>query len=139
LGATVNTPITALKTGISWDYENVANQNLGAGNVPEHWAEDVALYASYQATEKLSLDARAEYFWQTEGGTQILAGAGNPSKVLALTGTVQYDLWKNVLSRLEVRWDHEADGTSAAYGGQSGGVPTLHNAWLIAANIIYKF
>jgi len=137
-GATVNTPITALKTGISWDYENVANQNY-VGNIPEHWAEDIALYASYQATEKLSLNYRAEYFWQTEGATQVLAGVGNPSKILALTGTVQYDLWKNVLSRLEVRWDHEADGTGPAYGGQVSGVPTLHNAWLIAANIIYKF
>jgi hypothetical protein len=26
---------------------------------------------------------------------------------------VQYDLWKNVLSRLEVRWDHAANGQRA--------------------------
>jgi len=145
-GATLNTPITALKTGISYDYENIANQNLGNGNVPEQWAEDVALYASFQATEKMSFNARAEYFWQSEGQVtpnQILAEAGQPSKILALTGTLQYDLWKNVLSRLEVRWDHEADGTGPAYGGQfrpnGSSTPTLHNAWLIAANIIYKF
>ncbi len=152
VGATVNTPITALKTGISYDYENVPNQSfVGLGTVPEHWASAIALYASYQATEKLSLNYRAEYFWQTDAGAgappgtlQVLGGAGNPSKILALTGTVQYDLWKNVLSRLEVRWDHEADGTGPAYGGQfnangSSSGPTLHNAWLIAANIIYKF
>ena len=39
--------------------------------------------------------------------------------MIALTGTVQYDLWKNVLSRLEVRWDHAANG-QRAYGGELG-------------------
>jgi hypothetical protein len=142
-GATVNTPITALKTGISWDYENVKGQAYAPGiGSAEMWAEDIALYASFQATEKLSLNGRAEYFWQTEGivtPNQILPG---PSKVFAMTATVQYDLWKNVLSRLEVRWDHAADG-GPAYGGQytatGAGAPTLNNSWLIAANIIYKF
>ncbi len=150
-GATVNTPITALKAGISWDYENVQSQNYqNAIGSAEAWAEDVALYASYQATEKLSLNGRAEYFWQSEGlvtPNQILpgsAGGRGPSKVLALTGTVQYDLWKNVLSRLEVRWDHAADG-GPSYGGNftSNGLniqgPDKNNSWLIAANIIYKF
>jgi len=150
-GASVNTPITALKTGISWDYENVKNQNYGNGvGSAEAWADSLALYATYQATEKLSLDARGEYFWQTEGQvtpSQILPGSSGgtgPSKVLALTGTVQYDLWKNVLSRLEVRWDHAADG-GPSYGGNFSsnnginGNPDKNNSWLIAANIIYKF
>jgi len=152
-GATVNTPITALKAGLSWDYENVQSQTYAGGlGSPEAWAEDIATYASFQATEKLSLNARAEYFWQTESGpgttgTQLLPGSSGgpgPSKVLSLTGTVQYDLWKNVLSRLEVRWDHAADG-GPSYGGTfnsngSGNTgPDKNNAWLIAANIIYKF
>jgi len=61
--------------------------------------------------------------------------------VFALTGTIQYDLWKNVLSRLEVRWDHAADGLPA-YGGDLGSAtpaPGKKNALLVAANIIYKF
>ncbi len=66
-----------------------------------------------------------------------------PPKVLALTGTIQYDLWKNVLSRLEVRWDHQANGGPGFWGGNfgegGGGGPDKHNYWLIAANIIYKF
>ena len=31
----------------------------------------------------------------------------------AVTATVQYDLWKNVLSRVEFRWDHALDGTDS--------------------------
>jgi len=105
------------------------------------------MYASFQATEKLSFNARGEYLWQSTGRNSSVPING-PSKIFALTGTVQYDLWKNVLSRLEVRWDHQAGdihgGNTAAYGGDlsstgESSVPTLHNAWLVAANIIYKF
>ena len=58
---------------------------------------------------------------------------------MGLTGTVQYDLWKNVLSRLELRWDHAADGNEA-YGGEGTvATPNRKNAYLLAANVIYKF
>jgi hypothetical protein len=74
-------------------------------------------------------------------------GNGN-SEVFALTGTIQYDLWKNVLSRLEVRWDHLAgDGEMTPYGGSvfgtggggAGEAGAKRNNVLIAANIIYQF
>jgi len=43
----------------------------------------IAGYASYQATEKLSFHGRGEY---------AEFGNNNPSTILAMTGTVQYDL-----------------------------------------------
>ena len=67
---------------------------------------------------------------------------GNPlHKVVAGTATLQYDLWKNVISRLEFRWDHAADGNEAFGGNGSLGTvaPTKKNEYLIAANVIYKF
>ena len=73
---------------------------------------------------------------------------GVPSEVIALTGTIQYDLWANVLSRLELRWDtaiagHRPFGGSAVSLNNEGdaavGGPTQKNSFLIAANIIYKF
>ncbi|MCX6925492.1 MAG: hypothetical protein NT154_20130 [Verrucomicrobia bacterium] len=57
---------------------------------------------------------------------------------------MQYDLWKNVLSRIEFRWDHAADG-SEAYGGtpvagNSSPVPPIRkNSYILLANITYKF
>jgi len=58
---------------------------------------------------------------------------------------LQYDLWANVISRIEFRWDHSADGT-AHFGGAapfSAAVPgsgaTKRNEVMIAANVIYKF
>jgi len=62
--------------------------------------------------------------------------------VLAATGTIQYDLWKNVLSRLEVRWDHALDSGNA-FGGSAPtpvGTDSLkRNNFMVAANLIYKF
>lgn len=68
--------------------------------------------------------------------------------VLGLTGTLQYDLWANVITRLEIRWDHDAsgreavDGSSAAFGGTGAlgaALPDKKNEVMIAANVIYKF
>jgi len=63
-----------------------------------------------------------------------------PDRVLELTGTVQYDLWKNVLSRLEIRWDHSLSG-EGVWGetDPDTGFGTLQNQVMIAANIVYKF
>ena len=47
------------------------------------------------------------------------------------------DLWKNVISRLEFRWDHEEHGL--AFGGTTPGVPNRANAYMLGANVIYKF
>jgi hypothetical protein len=107
------------------------------------------VYASFQATEKLSLHARGEYFWESASiaPTAVVLSAPTatqigvlPGKVLALTGTIQYDLWKNVLSRFEVRWDHAANGIPA-FGGDIGGAAGADkkNAVLVAANLVYKF
>lgn len=141
VGATLNTPVTGLKLGAAYDYFGSPNKSFATDTFFESWADTVALYASFQATEKLSFNARGEYLWQSAANGAINA----PDKVFALTGTVQYDLWKNVLSRLEVRWDHQA-GPDAftggdAYGGNvnNGGVADKHNSYMIAANIIYKF
>ena len=145
-GATVATPVTGLRMGASFDLLD------GGGLHGETWS--LAGYASFQATEKLSFHARGEYlkdrgdqkFFVTGGGTN--SAATNPNQVLALTATAQYDLWKNVISRLEVRWDHALTsqktwgGTSATGGTTDAGFTydgTLRNEWMIAANLIYKF
>ena len=59
-------------------------------------------------------------------------------QVLDLTATVQYDLWKNVITRVEFRWDHSLNDADA-FGGTVQGNPQYVNAFMLAANIIYKF
>ena len=146
-GTVINTPVKGLRFGASYDYFGRNGSGLA---VSDAWANSVAVYASFQATDKLSLHARAEYFWEDTGGGPIAtpAGAGGPlSSVWALTGTVQYDLWKNVLSRLEIRWDQANSNVYgsglAQIGGTTAGAkstaPDNKGHVLVAANLIYKF
>ena len=56
-----------------------------------------------------------------------------------LTATVQYQLWANVLSRVEFRWDH-VDGQAFGYDSTvNGGPPNEENDFLLALNLIYQF
>src|SRR2546423_3802559 len=104
-GCTLATPVAGLRFGGSFDYLDIANTS------GETWS--LAGYASYQATDKLSVHARAEYL-RDRGDQKFFVNpdgsASNPDRAFALTGTVQYDLWKNVISRVEVRWDHSMTG-----------------------------
>jgi hypothetical protein len=127
VGATLNTPIDVLKVGASYDYMAIDDQPLRGAT----YANATAVYASLKLTEKMTLFGRGEY---ASSGSPLLFGA---EEVFAVTGTLQYDLWKNVLSRLEVRWDHAADG-SEPYGGSDtpGG---KKDSVIVLANIAYKF
>jgi hypothetical protein len=136
-GGTLATPVTGLRLGASFDYLDV-RQSHG-----ETWS--VAAYASIQATEKLSFHARAEYLrdrgdqkFFTTDATDPTAST-NPDRTMALTATAQYDLWKNVISRVELRWDHSLSGVGVWGGTDSTIAGTQKNEVMVAANIIYKF
>lgn len=79
----------------------------------------------------LSFNTRADYFSQSS----YLASAGLPGSSFALTESVQYDLWKNVVTRAEFRWDHACNGTDP-WGTATGG---LENEFMLALNVIYTF
>ncbi len=137
-GVTVATPVTGLRFGGAFDFLQVRRKEA------ETWA--IGGYVSYQATEKLSFHGRIEY---VDDSTPVLRsdfinadGDVIPpvplEKVLAMTATVQYDLWKNVISRVELRWDHALNDVDT-FGGPNVNQPDQGNAWMLAANIIYKF
>jgi Putative beta-barrel porin-2, OmpL-like. bbp2 len=119
-GVVIPTPISALKFGGAFDLVSRANSDA-LGNSKDDSVWDVALYANYQATDKLSLNFRGEYadFDGTKGEE--------------LTGTVQYNLWANVISRAEVRWDH------ADTGGLGETIENNANNYTLAVNLIYQF
>lgn len=136
-GVTLATPVTGLRVGGAFDFADVRHTS------GETWA--VAGYASFQATEKLSFHARGEYL-KDRGDQKFFRGFDEdtldfvsvmPDETLALTGTIQYDLWKNVLSRLELRWDHSLDGSEPF--GSKDGTGGDKNAWMLAGNLVYRF
>jgi len=150
LGSTLNTPVSALKLGAALDYSTVRDTAQAFGNGGDSgdfggdgtvWA--AALYASFQATEKLSLNLRGEFL---DDASDVAIDASDlglrRAKVWAGTATAQYDLWKNVITRVEFRWDHGDNGRffgSASNSSSDFGGPSRRNAYLLAAQVIYKF
>jgi len=135
VGTTINTPVKDLTVGASYDniehLDNLTYYDTG-------FFASYAGYLSYKATDKLTLNGRAEYAFGNALSLMPIGAGEVFNKVYALTGTVQYDLWANVISRLEVRWDHAA-GSESPFGGIVGGPADKKNEVMIAANVIYKF
>lgn len=116
VGATLNTPVADLKVGFAYDYRKTETDTD---------AQVLGAYASFQATEKLSLHGRAEYGDGEASNTSFWGAQG----VLAFTATAQYELWQNVLSRVELRWDEARNIGAGSVGNTVGAY----------ANVIYKF
>jgi hypothetical protein len=134
-GVTLPTPIAALKFGASFDYLNArdVSQNEWVG----------AVYSTYQFSDKLSLNLRAEYLdaQSLDASGAYTATSTGYNQAHEITATIQYALWANVLTRLEVRWDHSNHtGAGGYYSNVSSGVGTPQaDAFLLAAQAIYTF
>ncbi|HEV2455968.1 MAG TPA: outer membrane beta-barrel protein [Verrucomicrobiae bacterium] len=140
VGTTLPTPVTQLKVGGSFDYVFEDASTTTGGDL---W--DLAGYATFQATDKLSLNLRAEYFDdKTSPSAAALTFSGVALDYLypqnnaeEVTATVQYNLWANVITRGEFRWDHVEHGD--AFGVNSAGTANRSNDFLLALNVIYQF
>lgn len=146
IGLTAPTPITQVKLGGSFDY--VTEAGATGNNGDDLW--DVAGYATFQATDKLSFNARAEYlvdstapgdivnFYNTDrvvGGIETVS-PGNAAEEFTLD--VQYNLWANVMTRGEFRWDHVEHGDPFGASPNTG-LPYKSSDFLLALNVIYQF
>jgi len=140
VGATLPTPASALKVGACFDYLDIHNAGTPAANTANDSAWNVALYSTIQATDKLSLNLRGEYL-STEGpvGTDLYDTAAHLSNSAEeITATAQYQMWANVISRVEFRWDHVEHGNF--FGADSTtGAAFRANDFLLALNVIYQF
>jgi len=130
-GLTLPTPIAALSFGASFDY-------LNAGDVPANeWV--AGLYSTYKFNDKVSLNLRGEYLsaqpFQASGAYDTVSDGYN--QAYELTATLQYALWANVLTRLEVRWDHSNHIDAGTYISNTGN--EQNNAFMLAAQAVYQF
>jgi len=153
-GVNVLTGLEGLSLGAAFDYRmdgpNAFNEAKFAatGNRAENWAYAVAGYISFAATEKMTVNGRIEYLngsdgtfydaggsWISVGGTRVYTGDGladTRNQLFAVTGTLNYALWDNVLSRLELRWDTSL-ADDAPFGTDD------ENAVSLIGNVIYQF
>ena len=118
-GATINTGITGLSVGAAFDYLQDGAYDNGSFTIDNDKLWSLAGYVSYAVTEKLKLNGRYDTLQNDAGDLN------------SVTLTAQYDLWANVLTRLEGRWD----SGEAVYGAGK----TSEDAFTVAADVIYKF
>jgi hypothetical protein len=145
-GITVPTPITALKVGASFDFLDIHNsRSVTVGpilkNASDDSSWDAALYANFQANDKLSFNLRGEYLDDSASVIYGNVGGTTGNAAEEVTATVQYQLWANVLSRVEFRWDHVEHTNVFDSQNNTGGLltPSKDNAFMLALNLIYRF
>ncbi len=148
VGITTPTGLEGLTAGISYDY--AGTQKNAAYASDSTYFNAIGIYSSYQASEKLKFNIRGEYATSTSGiiDNMTTGGIGGASfanlnnshdAVMGLTVTVDYNLWANVMSRLELRWDHDLSQTSDGSLFETGAGAGAKNMTTVALNIIYKF
>jgi len=147
-GATLNSPWKDVTFGAAFDYVQNLNGQYYVANGVNHFHIDeyiFGLYNTIKATDKLSFNSRAEY-WEVDGMSEKTGNYAGGDGGISLTETVEYDLWANVVSRLEVRYDKATSGIGNN-GGENSDVSILPNGALVSnsssfgvyANLVYKF
>jgi hypothetical protein len=126
-GVALPTPSNKVKFGAAFDYLNFSN-NGGGNHDDSIWV--AGLYTTIQPTDKLSFNFRGEIL----DATQVNGHYGEEA-----TATVQYQLWANVLSRVEFRWDSFGVNAFGYNSTAGGGLPMKENDFMLALNLIYQF
>jgi hypothetical protein len=124
VGASIPTPVSGLSVGLAYDYTT-------GMTAPDTYANALAAYLAFQATEKLKFNTRFDWTKASDGIYYGAATAG-ADQLFSLTETVDYSLWKNVISRAEFRWD-------TCLTGDKPFATADKNAISLGLNIIYMF
>jgi len=128
----------------------------------------LGVYATFRPTDKLSLNLRGEYLhaeldgstattsfsygYSLTGGvttvttppTTTRSASSRTASVdgFEVTATAEYDLWANVIARVEGRWDSlNSHGVSSGVGSPNigGNIVGYKSSLGLYANVIYKF
>jgi len=128
IGASLPTPIEGLALGLAYD-DRVWETANGRTE-----ADSLALYATYSLSQDASVSVRYD------NGTIEFGGAEDSFDNLAVT--LDYSLWDNVTTRLELGWESGAGalGTQAAsqYRNVYDGAPAGNSSYF-ALNAFYSF
>jgi hypothetical protein len=130
VGGSMPLPVTGLSLGLAYDYTT-------SSAFSQSYAEAFAAYLSWQVTEKLKSNSRVDFGWGSNG-SYLYTSAGSKNQLVSFTETVDYSLWKNVISRAELRWDHCMTGDKP-FGGTTAGAGDEKDVVSLTANLIYMF
>lgn len=141
-GLTIKTGVEGFSVGGAFDYRD---DGANAIDADSNWAWSLAGYLQFQASEKWRLAGRIEYATGSDGtfynggadmglypGDVGYIGDDTLNELFSLVGTVDYQLWANVVTRAEIRWD-KSMADDKPFG------ETDEQAVTVAANVVYKF
>lgn len=149
-GARVPLPVKGLAVGFAYDYQWNASANVPAmffepAGPESTYANAAGLYLTYEVA-KWNFATRLEYASATAGNSIFASrsafGSDKPingpdnEEFVGVTTTVGYDLFKNVVSRLEFRWDRDVSGGVPVFGTAAHPRPS---SFTLALNLIYRF
>ena len=134
VGVQIKTGVEGLSFGAAYDYREDGNNALQPG---DNWANAMAGYLTFRATEHLSFAGRVDYTTGSDGTWYNSIEGEN--QLLSATITADYALWANVLARFEFRWDTCLTDDTPYGGDDLAGGPSDENALTVAANLVFKF
>ena len=140
VGLSLNTPIENLSLGLAYDDRQYADDSVGSLSE----ADAVGLYAVYQLSDSLSIAARYDT-------VNLDVEGGGEDNVEMATLTLDYQVWENVLTRLEFGWESGA-GPIGTAGSDSIGrladsnrsedgtrTSAINDSSYFALNFFYQF
>jgi hypothetical protein len=97
----------------------------------------VAMYASYKVTKVFTLSARGEYLHEDAALNPKFGVAGVNNDDFSETLTASFNIWDNLLTRVEYRYDHYTNGSTG--GPLLNATGTFGSANEISLNAVYSF
>ena len=132
-GLNLLTGLEGFSVGIAFDYrEGGAN----AVTVGDNWAWAGAGYLVYNV-DKWTFAGRADFTKGSDG--TFYTGFNNQNELFSFTGTIDYSLWENVITRFELRYDTAMNSNTPFGVTDAAGITTAENAFTLGVNAVYVF
>ncbi len=114
----------------------VGAAGFGAPDSNTWWG--AALYTQYKVSNLLTLAARGEYLHEDASTNPKFGVAAVENDDFSETLTASFNIWDNLLTRVEYRYDHLTTGASFD-GGSATGIGTFTNQDEISVEAVYSF
>jgi hypothetical protein len=99
-----------------------------------------ALYTQYKVSKLLTLAARGEYLHEDAAINPKFGAIGVANDDFSETLTASFNIWDNLLTRVEYRYDHLTNGsTNPGVNGGKNNVATYTNQDEISVEAVYSF
>jgi len=87
-----------------WEYKEPSLVGAGLSDTTARWW-GIAGYAAYDWTDKFRTALRGEYFRDSDSARTAARAPGLKTSLWETTATVQYNVWKGLVARVEYRHD----------------------------------